>query len=318
MNVIISNKYQDNLSKLDIDIIKNLNGEFSAEELISNFKNFFFNKMILDITALKDYKDLTNLKKIADNFDCSKIILFLNEECNQQSYIFQIISMGFYNFTNDVEKLKTLVNNSNTYQDVSYILDNNNVNNVDNNQTISTKIIGFKNVTESAGATTLVYILKKYLEKNYKVMAIELNKNDFSLFNDKDLISTDDDRYEDIIIKGKEKDIILMDLNNSKEDEDCDEIFYLVEPSTVKLNKLIRRNKNAFTELRGKNVVLNKSLLNSKDIKEFEYESKSKVFFNMPPLNDKVFTNDIVNEFLSKLGLIRQQSVKPKRFKWFK
>ena len=80
---------------------------------------------------------------------------------------------------------------------------------------MATKIIGFKNVTENAGSTTLIYILKKYLEKNYKVMAIELNKSDFSLFNDKELISTDDDSYPSVIIKGKDKDIILIDLNNS-------------------------------------------------------------------------------------------------------
>ena len=52
MNVIVSNKYQPMLESLDIDIIKSVNGEFDADEIISTFQNFFFQRMILDITAI--------------------------------------------------------------------------------------------------------------------------------------------------------------------------------------------------------------------------------------------------------------------------
>ena len=54
MNVIISNRYSEMLSNLNIDVIKNVRGEYDAEVIVSNFQNFFFNKMILDITAVKD------------------------------------------------------------------------------------------------------------------------------------------------------------------------------------------------------------------------------------------------------------------------
>ena len=54
MNVIVSNKYQSLLATLDIDIIKNINGEFEVEDLVNQFTNFYFNKMILDITAIKN------------------------------------------------------------------------------------------------------------------------------------------------------------------------------------------------------------------------------------------------------------------------
>ena len=43
MNVIVSNRYQPLLSELEIDVIKSVQGEFSAEELINMFSNFFFN-----------------------------------------------------------------------------------------------------------------------------------------------------------------------------------------------------------------------------------------------------------------------------------
>ena len=55
MNVIVSNKYQALLANLDIDVIKSINGEFSVDELVAQFSNFYYNKMIIDITAIKGY-----------------------------------------------------------------------------------------------------------------------------------------------------------------------------------------------------------------------------------------------------------------------
>ena len=327
MNVIIANKYQSQLGTLDIDVIKSLSGEFEVEEIISNFKNFYFNKMILDITAIKNYKDINNIQKLSVGLDMSKIILFLDEENSSPVFLSQLVSMGIYNFTRDLPNIKYLINNPNSYKDVAQfqkLAENANNDNNDNNSQanqgpIKTRIIGLKNVTENAGSTTLTYILKKYLEKAYKVMAIEMDKKDFLLFNDQELVSTDEEDFPTTIIKGKDRDVILIDLNNSAEIKDCDEVLYLVEPSIIKLNKIMRKNKNTFTELKGKTIVLNKSLISDKDVKEFEYEAKSKVFFNMPPLNDKTFDNHVVEDFLIKLGFDRLQTdVKPKRFKWFK
>ena len=58
MNVIVSNKYQTLLSNLNIDVIKNINGVFSVDDLAVQFRNFFYNKMILDLTALENYEDI--------------------------------------------------------------------------------------------------------------------------------------------------------------------------------------------------------------------------------------------------------------------
>ena len=41
MNVIIANERQNELSNLDIDIIKSMTGCFDAQEIVSIFKNFF-------------------------------------------------------------------------------------------------------------------------------------------------------------------------------------------------------------------------------------------------------------------------------------
>ena len=77
MNVIVSNKYQSMLANLEIDVIKRLDGEFDADELGGMFKNFFFQRMILDITALKDYRDIKTLQKLSISLDMDKVILLL-------------------------------------------------------------------------------------------------------------------------------------------------------------------------------------------------------------------------------------------------
>ena len=51
--------------KLDIEVIKRIDGVYPADEIIRTFQNFFFNKMVLDVTAIKDYKDIINYQKIS-------------------------------------------------------------------------------------------------------------------------------------------------------------------------------------------------------------------------------------------------------------
>ena len=68
MNVIVANKYEPMLQDLNIDVIKRVNGEFEVDELIAQFENFFFQRMILDITAIKDYKNIETIQKMLQNF----------------------------------------------------------------------------------------------------------------------------------------------------------------------------------------------------------------------------------------------------------
>ncbi|MEG0994467.1 MAG: hypothetical protein RSE91_00635, partial [Bacilli bacterium] len=123
MNVIVSNLQEEALSSLDIDIIKNVHGEYDAEEIVSMFKNFFFGRMILDVTAIKNYQDFTNIQKISIDLDVDKIILLLpnNEEISSPSFLSKIISMGIYNFTTNIEGVKYLLDHPNSYKDVAHI-----------------------------------------------------------------------------------------------------------------------------------------------------------------------------------------------------
>ena len=69
------------------------------------------------------------------------------------------------------------------------------------------------------------------------------------------------------------------------------------------MNKLIRKNQDVFQGLMSSKVVLNMSLLLNNDVFDFESEAGIKVFYNMPPLDERK-RNAVVNDFLIKLGLI--------------
>lgn len=207
MNVIISNKYQTLLAELDVDIIKSMNGVFDAEEIYNTFSNFYYNKMILDITAVKDYQNISNIQALSVNMDMGKVILLLDdsEVVNSPRYLSQLVSMGVYNFTRNIDAVRFLIDNPNTYKDVAQYHQLNDVgafeplpvktvmdsddSSTDYNRP-PTRIIGVKNVTEHAGSTTLTYLLKKQLSSKYDVVAVEIDSHDFSYLNDKSLLHT--------------------------------------------------------------------------------------------------------------------------------
>lgn len=311
MNVIVSNKYQSLLGTLDVDIIKSINGEFEVEDLVNQFTNFYYNKMILDITALKNYQDIATLQSLSVSMDVSNIILLLDdsEVVNSPKFLSSLISMGIYNFTRNIDAIKFLINNPNTYKDVAQYHQLNAVGTEDSGggdyNKLNLRVIGIKNVTNHAGSTTLTYLLKKQLAKKYNVIAVEVDEHDFIYFNDKTLKTTSSLDLPAFIATNQEAEVILVDLNDRGSISACTEVIYLIEPGLIKLNKLIRKDKRTFEKLRDKKIVLNRSILNQRDVKDFEYESKSKVFFNIPYLDDKLDHHKVIEDFLVKLGFSR-------------
>lgn len=307
MNVIVANEKSSVLSNLDIDVIKSVTGEYEADELVAMFKDFFYDKMILDVTSIKNFRNLETIQKLAIGLGESKLILVLTDDvCSSANYLSSIISMGIYNFTNNVNAIKQLIERPNSYKDVAKIQQLSTLSTEASNRVNSSgiKVLGIKNITDHAGATTLIYMLKKELSTIYGelVYAVEINKNDFFSFNDKNMISTNDREVEMKIREIANAKIILIDLNDNNDESFCDDVLYLIEPSSIMLNKLIRKNRKIFDKLNGKKIILNKSLLNNKDITEFEYEANSKVFFNLPPLDDRK-KNAILTDLLSRIGI---------------
>lgn len=340
MNVIVSNKYAAMLSNLDIDLIKSINGEFEVDDLIAQFDNFFFKKMILDITAIKGYQDISQIQRLSFGLDMSKVILLLDDSpiVNSKEYLSELVSMGIYNFTRNIDAISFLIKNPNSYKDVAqfHILGGtggvpsdsgakgfhqekdkarkNSFINMDFSMPTptlkGTRIIGVKNLTDHAGATTLIYMLKKQLSLNYATVAIELDKHDFLFFNDEDMKSVSSKELTSVISQAQSiYDVILVDVNNVSDDSSITEMLYLMEPSTIMLNKMIKRDRNILAKVKDKEVLLNKCLLDSDDVREFEMEAGLSVFQVIPPLDDKKDRHRVLDELLNKLGFDKNRPI---------
>lgn len=314
MDTVIANKYSEILGTLNIEVSKKLEGVYEVEEIISTFGNYFFNKMFLDITSIKDYKDLNNLKKLSMSINMDKVILLLDKDdqiSTSEVFLSKLVSMGIYNFTTDTSNLMYLYTNPNIYRDVAHYQDIEvkveDSPNASLNISSNRKVLGIKNVTDSAGATTLVYLLKKALSDYYSTMAIELNKRDLIYFKDNDCVSIKEDDFENTLNKYNSVNVFVVDLDRTNKEHLCTDVLYLIEPSTIKLNKLSLINPKVFSELKGKNIVLNKILLSDSDIADFEVESGLEVFYNIPSLNDKEDVSKILLPLLEKLGYVKVQ-----------
>lgn len=313
MNVIVANERKDSLSNLDIEVIKNIVGEFDTDQLVAMFKDFFFDRMILDITSIKNYRDISNIQKLAMELGEAKLILVLPDDvCSSSNYLSNIISMGIYNFTNNINAIKQLLERPNSYKNVAKIQQLNNVSvEISNRVNKGNKIIGIRNLTDHAGATTLTYLLKKELTSIYGnfVYAIEVNKRDFLYFSDKNMFSVSEDDLAKKLAELQKPIAVIIDLNDCKMDSMCDEILYLLEPSSIMLNKLIRKEKSVFDRLKNNKILLNKSLLSNKEVSELEAEANVTMFYNIPPLDERK-KNPVIQELLFRLGLIDNTAAK--------
>ena len=318
MNVIVANKYRDALANLDIEVIKKLEGEFTVDEIIDTFKNFFFNKMILDVTALKDYKNIKTLQQLSLSLDMDKLILLLDgsPETSAPEYLSDLISMRIYNFTMNVEGVKWLYDHPNSYRDVAQYHQLDTTHGPSYAPAAPTQgfqefkqnvVVCFKDITPGAGATTLVYIAKKQLARNYDVVAIEVDKHDFMYFDEEKMISVSSNELANTISKYSNSDIILIDANKSSVAEGlASETIYLLEPSKIQLNKILARDPQVLEHNKNKKVVLNQCMLSDQDVSDFEYETGLNVFYKLPPLNDQSSDNEALDKFLVKLGFYKQ------------
>ena len=418
MNVIVSNRQKEIIDNANIDAIKDLNGLFNVNDLITKFKNYFFSKMILDATSIVDFATKDVLTTLANEIGPERLIILLPSNPEPPlEFKKLLIELKIYNFTNNIDDVVRFIEKPNTYEDAIKLIDDsfsndvyvdnsikeqdsipseetndtidnsdvleseesslgdilnrfnlkdpnvnedNNSNNdlveqntisyeepvgeennynaynetmnmfsetsditdnsISNNEskntfliaddfdntydssTPSKVVIGVKNVTLHAGATSLIYMLHKMVAVNMKknALSIEIGKHDFRLFRDNKMISVNEDTIKDVIDNSHEE-IIFVDLNNYDGDI-CSDTLYLVEPSTIKLNGLMATNRNIFNELRDKKVLLNKSLLSESDINTLEGEAGIKFFFNVEPLNDRIF-NDAIIRLLNLLDI---------------
>lgn len=327
MNVIISNEQQAQVANLDVDVIKSITGTYAANEIVEMFRTFFYSKMIIDVTALKNYTNIHTFRALSEGLDPDKIVFFIPEGSSlcTTKFLSKLVTLGIYNFTTNIDGVKYLLKKSNTYNDVAHIqkagggvIDDplptsgdaspGGINySLSNNMMVRTIKLGIKNLTEHSGASTLTYMIKKELSAIFgegKVVGIEINKNDFGYYSDSYMVSATSENIRNMIDRYAGVSVLVIDLNDYEDTTICDDVIYLLEPSVLKLNKLTKENKEIFSKLREKKIVLNQTILSNSDIAELEYEAGIKLFYHLPPLNDRK-KNEAITSLLEKIGMIK-------------
>ena len=117
---MIYNKYKEMLMGLNLEVMKTMEGVYNVDEIIDTFTNFYYDKMILDITAIRDYQNTDNLQKLAMNINMENVIVLLDDslETNSKTYLSKLISLGIYNFIKAAEGINYLLVHPHTYKDV--------------------------------------------------------------------------------------------------------------------------------------------------------------------------------------------------------
>ena len=316
-----NNSYSDMLSNFDVN--ENIDNNSSVvrndynSDTIDNevYENNITNENVSLENSLNNVPLVNNVSNDYTNEIENEVVS--NVE-NDNSVSNAINDLNVVNIDNNMTSINNDINNNisnvnnNTY-DNEFAYENGNVNinekNNDNgnigfylNQTSNKKIIGIKNVTIHAGSTTLTYLLTKMLKNKFKkrVSAVEINKNDFKYYQDSTLISVTAGDIANILNNNDE--IIIVDLNDCHDISFCNDIIYLVEPSIIKLNRLMMENRFIFRELFNKKIILNKSLLIPSDVNALSKEAGVDMFMNIPPVNDRM-NNQIIEELIKKLGL---------------
>lgn len=322
MNLVIVNENTRVVNALTIDIIKILNGVYDVNSVEKELVNFYFNKVIIDITAIKNYFSSFDLFEFLNYFGKDKVILLLNDSayCNSKEFLTQLINNGYYNFTSNSQGVSFLVNRSNTYEDVKKYIQKTTFTSELNSSIGSTniqtrtnniKIIGIKKLSEGAGSTTLMQQMVKQLAFNYKVKGIEVNGFDAMYFRSPDIIFCNDYTEAETKIQGlKGTDAIIIDLNEFEDKNNiCTDIIYLLEPGIIRISKFIKNINKYKDKLNNMKIVLNRSALKDEEINYFEKETGLNIYYNLTNFDDKKDRLLSIDKLLIKLGFDKQQKI---------
>ncbi len=119
MNVIVSNKQKDIIDNANIDVIKDLNGLFSIDDLISKFKNYFFSKMILDATSIINFSNTDVLNKLVNEIGSERLFILLPSSPEPpKDFVDRLINLKVYNFSTKIDDIVKFLNKPNTYEDI--------------------------------------------------------------------------------------------------------------------------------------------------------------------------------------------------------
>ena len=298
-DVYVDNSIKDQEQTVDNNTNNVINNDFTGVEQNQSSLGDLLSHFNLNNSSVENISDDNNINQqnLADEVITDGQVYQNVNQPDMSNVVTNMFEQNMSNVGNDFSNVQNDNGNKNTFL-ISDDFDG---------TYVSSKpqkvVIGLKNVTSHAGCTSLIYMLHVMATVNLKknVLSVEVGKNDFRLFRNNKMISTSENDVKTVIDNSNEE-IVFVDLNNYDGSDICSDILYLVEPSTIKLNNLMATNRNVFNELKNEKVLLNKSLLSSSDVNVLEGEAGLKFFYNIPPLNDRIF-NDTISVLLNLLGI---------------
>ena len=145
-----------------------------------------------------------------------------------------------------------------------------------------------------------------------------IEKHDFMFFNDDTLDSVNGFELRNYLNRNTDMEVLLVDIGEQNDFEQyCTDMIYLIEPGLIQLNRMVREDNRIFDTLKGKKIVLNRSVLSQNDVYDFEKESRSKVFYNLPNVDDKDDDIKEIKSLLLDLGFTRFNDDNKKGFSLF-
>lgn len=119
MNVIVANKQKSIIDNANIDAIKDFNGLFNVDDLISKFKNYFFSKLILDATSIVNFTTKSVLEKLSSAIGAERLVILLPEKpLPPKKFVDMLLELKIYNFSNRIEDVVAYIDNPNTYEEI--------------------------------------------------------------------------------------------------------------------------------------------------------------------------------------------------------
>lgn len=318
MNIIVTNKYRDLIYSTNIEILKELNGEYKVSQIANSFNSIFYKKIIIDATAIQDFPKESVLKELSKSFDMDKLILFLPpDNPPPKKFLSFLVSLNIYNFTDNARGLSELVQKSNTIDNVKEYSKTENVEQnivhdekeddlYSNNGRI---VLGITNIEKNTYSAKFIYMLKTELESlGKRVLVLEVDKKNFAFYRAEDMISISNNQLNNRLNDSFGYDIVLIDSDNTLENV-CNDVIYLLDPSLWEVNKLVFSDRMIFQKLKGKKIIFVNSLLSDQDVDQFAKEANISVYYNIPPLNDRK-NNKELDKLFTKLGIISQVNEK--------
>lgn len=120
MMVVIANKQRDSIEASGLKNIehKSAIGCYDAATFVKNLVKLEFDKLLIDVTAIRDAETKESWNVFKELVPASKVFILYDEKECDKSFLSNLVNCGFYNFGNSTDEILKLISTPNMFADV--------------------------------------------------------------------------------------------------------------------------------------------------------------------------------------------------------